>query len=304
MKKFFLSKQLFYACRPRQWTKNLLVFAAPFFSFKIDPFLISSTLVAFILFCLLSSCIYLINDILDIEADRLHPKKSKRPIASGKVSKKAASILSFFCFIFSISLANSISFKLLLIGLIYFSIQFSYCFIFKNKAILDIFCISAGFLLRAISGAYASSLTISPWFLLSIGLLSLFLAIEKRKAELVSYKKTGIFTRKVLKDYTLSLLTRFENIVATGCFVSYSLWAAGPTLNGAPTQWMLITVPFVLIGIFRYQLLSDRELNNINYISNEKSTESPEEILLNDKGIKSIILSWLATCFAIYIIVL
>lgn len=304
MKNNFINQYLFLACRPRQWTKNLLVFAGPFFSFNTNHYLWTSSLIVFLIFCLLSSAVYLINDILDIESDRLHPTKNKRPIASGLVSIKKAYLLVILLLSSSLYFGLLISSKLIIIGFLYFFIQLCYCFYLKNKPILDIVCISSGFLLRAVSGAFVGSLQISPWFLLSISLLALFLAIEKRKSELISFNNTGICTRKVLKEYSLSLLSRFENIVATGSFVSYSLWAAGPTLNGAPTKWMLTTVPFVLVGIFRYQLLSDRELNNINYISNEKSIENPEEILLNDKGIKLILISWLATCLAIYIVVL
>ena len=130
--------------------------------------------------------------------------------------------------------------------------------------------------------------------------MSLFLAVEKRKAELTLFLKSGILTRKVLTRYSLELLNRYENILTSSTFVSYSLWAAGPSLNGADTELMLLTVPFVLVGIFRYQLLSSENIIGHDSILTKKvSTESPEEILLNDKGIKLTVLGWIVTIFII-----
>jgi 4-hydroxybenzoate polyprenyltransferase len=133
-----------------------------------------------------------------------------------------------------------------------------------------------------------------------VGLLALFLAIEKRKAELRVVESRGGATRKVLQRYSLPLLLRLESLVATSAFMSYSLWAAGPTLKGAPTGWMLLTVPFVLAGIFRYQLLSDPdEADRRLTLSPDHSTEKPEEILLGDPGIQLTLLAWLVTASAI-----
>ena len=297
MKKIILNPYLILACRPRQWTKNLLVFTAPTFSFQLNWDLWASSIVSFIMFCLLSSSVYLVNDTLDIKLDKLHPTKRKRPIASGMVSIEEALICAISFVIFAIFIGLLLSVKLVIVGILYLLMQLSYCIWFKRKPIIDIFCISAGFLLRAISGAFASSLYISPWFLLSLGLLALFLSIEKRKSELEVSIQKNIITREVLKSYSMSLLKRYENIVSTGAFFSYALWAAGPALNGAPTQWMLITVPLVLIGIFRYQFISDKD--SINSKENLISTENPEDILLKDKGIKLIIITWLISIFLI-----
>ena len=168
---------------------------------------------------------------------------------------------------------------------------------------LDIFCLAAGFLIRATSGAVATGLFISPWFLLSTGLLALFLATEKRKAELKHSIDIGKIEREVLKRYSLPLLNRLENIVATSTFVSYMLWASGPVLNGAKSSLMLFTVPLVLIGIFRYQMLTDPdEITRRKQRNNFTSSEYPEEILLKDKGIKLISLSWLFLAILIGII--
>ena len=303
MKYLFFNNNLIASCRPKQWTKNLLVFSAPIFSFKYDPDIWISAFVTFIVFCLLSSSIYLINDVLDIKSDKKHHKKKNRPIASGLTSKKEALSFSFFLLLISFLISFSVNLNIVLIITIYLIIQILYCIKLKKKPIVDIFCISAGFLLRAISGALSAKLEISPWFLLSVALLALFLAIEKRKAELRISINKGIVTREVLKYYSINLLSKYENIVATSSFVSYSLWAAGPSLNGASTSWMLLTVPLVLIGIFRYQLLSENKIqNNENFIIIK--SENPEDILLQDKGIRLILITWLLVTVSIGIFVL
>ena len=142
----------------------------------------------------------------------------------------------------------------------------------------------------------AGGFSFSPWFLLTVGLLALFLAIEKRKTELRLAQDLGLITRKVLERYSVPLLLRLESLVATSAFMTYSLWSAGPALNGASTPWMLLTVPFALVGIFRYQLLSDpEEAERRSLLAPERTSEKPEEILLGDKGIQMTFLAWLLT---------
>ena len=282
------------SCRPNQWTKNLIVFAGPLFSFGIAKSIWLPSIFAFVCFCLISSAVYLINDCIDIKADQKHPIKSKRPIASGLISKKLAISISIFLILLSNFISALVNIYLTLILTSYLLIQLAYCLRLKRRPIIDLFCISSGFILRSISGLLASELELSPWFILSIGLLSLFLAVEKRKAELLIFKQTGICTRKVLNYYSYPFLLRLESTLATSTFISYSLWAAGPVVNGASSSLMLLTTPVVLIGIFRYQLLSDqgesisKKGRNLNLI-----TEKPELVLLNDKGIKLIVCSWL-----------
>ena len=196
----------------------------------------------------------------------------------------------------SLSLAASITPALAWVVLLYGLIQVGYCFQYKRMPLLDLFCIASGFLLRAIAGVVAGGFGFSPWFLLTVGLLALFLAIEKRKAELRVAQGIGVITRKVLERYSLPLLLRLESLVATSAFMSYSLWAAGPALNGASTAWMLLTVPFALVGIFRYQLLSDpEEAERRRLLAPERTSEKPEEILLGDRGIQLTLLAWLFT---------
>ena len=292
-------RSLFISIRPKQWTKNLLVFSALIFAFEFNIGIWGGTSLAFISFCLISSSIYLINDLLDIKDDKLHPVKKYRPIPNGELSKFEIILSASFLILSSIFLSSLISLNLVLIIILYLLTQIFYCLRLKKEPILDLLSISSGFLLRSLAGVISSDLSFSPWFALSIGLLSLFLAVEKRKAELRLYLETGVLTRRVLNRYSIELLNRYENILTSSTFLSYSLWAAGPTLNGADTELMLLTVPFVLLGIFRYQLLSSSFSEKESFLKNNLSTESPEEILLHDKGIKLTIFGWLITILII-----
>ena len=293
----------FKAIRPIQWSKNLLVFASLLFSFQLNQYILIKSFYGFISFCFISSAIYLFNDIRDISKDKLHPTKRYRPIASGKIPKTFAKIASLIFVLISLKIAQSISYQFLFIILLYLLIQIAYCIRLKREPLLDIFCIASGFLLRAISGLVATELRFSPWFILTIGLLALFLAVEKRKAELFYYKKTSILTRDILKSYSLPLLLRYESLLVSGTFISYSLWAAGPSLNGASSAWMLITLPFVLMGLFRYQFISDPEISEIRkYNGKSLTTENPELILIHDKAIRLIVVLWLISVLIVGII--
>ncbi len=297
-----LKKLKYYlkAIRVNHWTKNLLVFAAPIFSFQIDSAIWIESFKALFCFCLISSSIYLINDCLDVSSDRNHPIKKLRPISAGKISITEAILLAIFLAVLGLSISFQANIFLFYTLISYIAIQIGYCIKLKQYPLIDLFCISSGFLLRAIAGGITSKLTISPWFLLTIGLLALFLALEKRKAELRIFSEGKNNSRKVLKRYSLPLLLRIESLVSTSSFVTYALWAAGPSLNGAKTSWMLITVPFVLVGIFRYQLLTDpSEVNRRQSISKCYTGENPEEILIHDKGIQLTLLGWLLTTFII-----
>ena len=296
-------KSLVIAIRPRHWSKNLLVFVVPFLAFALDISVWISSIKIFLVFNLISSSIYLLNDCIDFESDRLHPIKKYRPIASGNLSRKKGLFFSIVLFIFSIYFASKINTYLFLVILIYYIIQILYCLILKNKPILDIFCVASGFLLRSIAGGIGVDLFISPWFLLSIGLLAIFLCLEKRKAELRLFETNGVLTRKVLKKYSMPLLLRYENILTTGSFLTYALWASGPTLNGSSSKWMLLTVPLVLIGIFRYQLLSDPYLfNNRENKLPKISSENPVNILFKDNFMKFLILIWIISIIFISVL--
>ncbi len=293
-------KELFKTSRPRQWTKNLLIFAASLFTFKFDLIYWTYSTKSFICFCLISSAVYTLNDILDKDLDKNHISKKFRPIASGRLPIRVAIIYLLTLTLISLSLSILIDKFLFFIVLSYFLLQVAYCFGLKKKPILDIFCIAIGFIFRALAGLIFTEVLPSHWFLLSIGFLALFLAIEKRKAELRISLNTGVVARKVLMRYSLPLLQRLESLVACSAIMTYTLWSSGPSLNGAGTSWMLLSVPFVLVGIFRYQLLSDPEefeRRRINFP--KRTTESPEEILLEDNGMRLCILGWLITVLTI-----
>jgi 4-hydroxybenzoate polyprenyltransferase len=291
--------------RPRQWTKNLIVFAAPLFGFSINWPSFFGSLLAFVLFCCASSSFYLINDIADVESDRRHPVKCKRPIASGAVSIPVAIALAVILLGIALSVGwwRSPNLGLTILG--YAVLQTAYNLRLKRTVILDIVAIATGFVLRAYAGAAATDIVLSPGFLLCTAMLALFLGIEKRKAELRLFtvlSPQGGKMRAVLKRYSLPLLHRMESVVTTGAVISYALWSAGPALQGASTPWMLITLPLVVYGIFRYQLIGDpEEISRRHDIGLEKGgkSERPEEVLLTDKPILLTVIVWIITVFTI-----
>jgi decaprenyl-phosphate phosphoribosyltransferase len=296
LNKQFLGAHL-KALRIRQWTKNLVVFAAPLFAFDLSIKTLLGGLLAFALFCAASSSFYLLNDIFDVQSDRQHPVKCKRPIASGLVSIPAAIGMALFLQAFALIVSWSHSWVLGLTILGYCFLQVAYNLLLKHKVIVDVFAIAIGFILRACAGAAATGIVMSPWFLLCTGMLALFLGIEKRKAELRLSELKGSKPREVLRRYSLALLSRMENVVTNGTIITYALWSSGPMVNGASTPWMMLSLPFVLYGIFRYQLLSDpHEINRqAANLESGGQTERPEEVLLNDRPLLLTVLLWVLT---------
>jgi len=286
------------ALRPRQWTKNLIVFAAPLFAFQIDLPTLLGGMLAFALFCCTSSSFYLINDIADVEADRLHPVKCKRPIAAGEVPVSAAIAMAVVLLVSAITIGWLRAPGLGIALISYALLQVAYNLRLKRTVILDVIAIAGGFVLRAYAGAAATNLPMSPWFLLCTAMLALFLGVEKRKAELRLFKIKGGKTRAVLYRYSLPLLSRMESTVTTGALLTYTLWSSGPKVGGAPTPWMMLTIPFVIYGIFRYQFLSDPE--EVERSSEQEDlpvskTERPEEVLLRDLPILGTVVCWVLT---------
>ena len=285
-------KSLFLASRPNQWTKNLLVFLAPLFAFSFDAQTLLTSIKAFIAFCFISSSIYLINDSIDKDKDKEHPTKKFRAIASGLVSIKSAFLLSLVYFSLSFIIGFSINIFFGFIVFLYFLVQILYCFKLKQIPIIEFFCIASGFILRSVAGGVAANIFISSWFLLSVGMLSLFLAVEKRKAEIVNLRNSKLNTRKVLKSYSLTLINKFEAVLTSSTIMTYSLWAYGPSIGGSKSPFMIITIPLVMLGIFRYQMLSEIKQNRILKKSNI-NLETPEKIIFTDKPIQIIVLTWL-----------
>lgn len=285
--------------RPRQWTKNLIVFAAPLFAFNVNWQTLLGSGLAFGLFCCTSSSFYVINDIVDVESDRQHPVKCQRPIAAGLIHLPVAIVMATTLLGGALLIAWYWDLGLGIAITCYALLQIAYNLRLKRTVILDVIAIALGFVLRAYGGAAATSVMLSPWFLLCTAMLALFLGIEKRKAELRLVELQGsVIRRPVLLRYSQSLLSRMENTVTAGTITTYALWSSGPQVNGASTAWMLITLPWVLYGMFRYQLLSDPyEIARRADLGQERGgkTERPEEILLTDRPMLLTVIGWLMT---------
>ncbi len=295
---------LIEAMRPRQWTKNLIVFSAPLFAFHVDVPTALAALGAFALLCCASSGFYLINDVADLEADRRHPVKRHRAIASGRVSVPLAIALAVA--LLGVALAGGwlTSAALGVAISAYVVLQVAYNAILKRTVLVDIMAIATGFVLRAYAGAAAADVAVSPWFLTCTALLALFLGIEKRKAELRFLGTDSRTTRAVLGEYSLPLLVRMENTVTAGAVITYTIWASGPQVRGAPTPWMLVTIPFVLYGVFRYQMLSTPDDAPRPDATDRRGVraERPEEVLLTDPPILINALAWALTSFLVLLL--
>jgi 4-hydroxybenzoate polyprenyltransferase len=259
--------------RPRQWTKNLFIFAALLFDLKLfDLTYAIRTVLAFVLFCILSGCVYLINDLTDIEKDRQHPVKRNRPLASGKLKRSWAVAAAVVVPPITLSLCFLLQPLFGLIALAYFVIQLLYSLGLKNVVILDVLIIAAGFVLRVAAGAaVAEAQRFSPWIYVCITLLALFLALGKRRNELTLLDANALEHRKVLQEYSPELLDEMIALVTSSTVIAYSLYTFSAE-NLPANKAMMLTIPFVLYSIFRYL-----------YLIHEKNLGgSPEEILIRD----------------------
>jgi 4-hydroxybenzoate polyprenyltransferase len=263
-----LLKQL----RPKQWTKNLLVFAAPLFSFEtVTPTARINCLAGFLLLCFVSGCVYIVNDYVDIEPDRNHPVKRYRPMASGELNPQIALAFGALIMIVSLALSYLLNPLFTLLLAFYFGINVAYSIRLKHVVIIDIMIIAAGFVLRAIAGGLVIHVPFTPWFLLCIMLLSLFLAIGKRRHELFLLKTDMGAHRKVLEQYSYELLDQLSGIVTTATIISYSLF----TFTSGRTIHLMWTIPLVIYGMFRYLYL----------IHIEKKGGAPDKVLFEDRHI-------------------
>ncbi|MBN3525295.1 decaprenyl-phosphate phosphoribosyltransferase [Paenibacillus apiarius] len=280
---------LFTQLRPKQWTKNLLVFAALLFSLKaVDLSAFIRSLAVFFLFSFVSGCVYIINDYADREADRIHPIKKNRPMASGALNPVLA--LWFGGVLLAASLVASYFINPLLTVLlvVYFALNVSYSFKLKHMVILDIMVIASGFVLRAIAGGLAIHVHLTPWFLLCTMLLSLFLAIGKRRHELFLLEDQKGTHRKVLEKYSFALLDQLTGIVATATIISYSLF----TFTAGRTIYLMWTIPLVIYGIFRYLYL----------VHMENKGGAPDRMLLEDKHILATVVLYVISVLAILLL--
>lgn len=280
--------------RPKQWIKNSFVFAALVFSkelFEFDCFLI--TLWAFLLFCLLSGSVYVINDIFDIKKDRLHPSKSKRPIASGAISIREAAFWGVTLALFSLFMSFYISLPFGIVASIYFLINLLYSIYLKKVVIIDVMSIAFCFLLRAVAGAVVIEVGISTWLILCTILIALFLGFCKRRQELLIYKEASSTHREILSEYSKGFIDQMIGVVTASTVIAYSLYTMSPeVMEKLGTHYLNITIPFVLYGIFRYLYL----------IYKKEGVDSPTRIILDDKPLLLNILLWgIAVIIILYI---
>jgi 4-hydroxybenzoate polyprenyltransferase len=277
--------------RPRQWTKNLLLFAALVFAGQLfHPSAFLTACLAFAAFCLASSSVYVVNDVLDVERDRLHPEKRRRPVASGRVSRGAAIALAAGLTAASLALGFGIGRGFGITVVIYLAFSHFYSLVGKNVVILDIVLIAIGFVLRAVAGAEAIEVPFSNWFILCTFFVALFIAISKRKAELsASGDATG--TRPVLAHYTGEALGTFTAAAMAAAVISYSLYVQDVLAKaGAQRRPLLFTVPFVILAIFRYYLLVERDA----------AGERPEDVLLTDRPLQLCVLGFVVLAVAAF----
>jgi 4-hydroxybenzoate polyprenyltransferase len=235
---------------------------------------------AFLSFCLLSSTGYIFNDYRDVEADRKHPKKRHRPLASGEIGPVGAWVLMGACLLGAIGLAFLVNVPFVIVAGLYFATTLSYSGFFKHYVILDVMFLAACYIWRAVAGAVAIDVRISPWLLLCTAFLALFLGFNKRRGEILMLEGSVGGTRKILADYSPAMLQEFQAITTSGTIISYSLY----TVLGSPTPWLLLTLPFVLYGIFRYIYLMDQKGEGA----------APDETLLRDKPILATVALYLA----------
>jgi len=277
--------------RPKQWAKNMFLFAGITFALKLlELKLLGTVLVAFFCFCGVSGAVYILNDIADKEKDKTHPEKSKRPIASGELGIKTAYTALVFILTGSLLISLKLGSSFFWVTVIYFVMNIFYTFYLKHIAILDVFTIAIGFVLRAIAGAVVISVEISHWLLICTMYLSLFLALCKRRNELIIMENNATSHRNVLRKYTPGLLDQWINIMTPSTLMAYSLYTISPNVQEKfHTENLIFTIPFVLFGIFRYLYLVHRK--NLG--------GSPEVIILSDLPMILNVFLWILCIFII-----
>jgi 4-hydroxybenzoate polyprenyltransferase len=265
--------------RMKQWVKNFFLFAGIIFSQQLgQPKQLIKVMIGFAAFCMISSALYILNDWVDVENDRNHPKKKYRPLASRAIKIPVAIGLMAVLMAGGLGISFFLGIPFGILAFVYAGLTVTYSFYLKRIPIIDVMTIAAGFLFRTIAGAVVIHVRISPWLLVCAGLLSLFLAFTKRRQELLGTE--GAATREVLGQYSVGFLDQVIMIVTAATLTSYFLYTFS-----AHSQWMMITIPFVLFGIFRYLLLSQTYGKG----------EEPEQIIWSDKPFMINLLIWAAS---------
>src|SRR5262245_2419804 len=276
--------QLLTSLRPGQWTKNLFVFAGLLFGRRLnDPAAIVDAIAAFAVFCLLSGAVYIVNDIADRDSDRRHPLKARRPIASGALPVKIAAAAAFAIGAVALAGAGALGLPFLAVAVAYLVLQSLYSGPFKHIVIIDVLTLAIGFVLRAVGGAVAVNVEISRWLLICTILLALFMALAKRRHEIVLLADDAASHRPILGEYSAYLLDQMIAVVAASTLIAYVFYTISPeTQEKFGTPWLGLTIPFPLYGIFRYLYLVHRRDGGGN----------PAELLLTDRPLLACVAMW------------
>jgi decaprenyl-phosphate phosphoribosyltransferase len=274
------------AVRPKQWVKNLLVYAAPAAAGLLGNYpVMKRTTVALVVFIAVSSAVYLVNDIRDVEDDRAHPRKQHRPIASGDLPVPVAAAAAVGAVALAIVLcAIAQSWSLLAVVGVYMALNLGYSYGLKHVALLEMFILASGFVLRTLAGAVATNVPVSPWFLIVVSAGALHIAVSKRLGELIRTEETGVEGRAVLADYSVPMLREIRTVAIAVAMTAYMLWAFGQAGGAAaPVVYELSAVPFAL-AMFRFSAAAQTDAD----------AETPEEILLHDRQLLAYGAAWVA----------
>lgn len=279
-----IASSLITSLRPHQWTKNLLVFAALIFAQKLyDRRAIVASLEAFVVFCALSGVVYLVNDVADRESDRMHPIKRGRPIAAGVLSVSAAIASAAVIAVAALGASFAVSWQFALVAMVYLALQGLYSGPLKHIVIVDVLALSIGFVLRAAAGAVAIGVVISHWLFVCTILLAMFIALAKRRHELVLLANGATSHRPILGEYSPYLLDQMIAVTAASTLIAYIFYTVSPeTTAKFGTAWLGLTIPFPIYGIFRYLYLVHRR----------EGGGSPADLLLTDRPLLTCVMLW------------
>jgi len=284
-------KNLIKTIRPHQWVKNVFIFTALIFSEHLfEQVYLLKTFYAFLIFSFVSGCVYIFNDIVDYEKDKVHPIKAKRPIASDQLPRVTALIFAIILLSSSLSFAYVIRIDFFIILLVYLTINFFYTIKLKEIILIDVFSIASGFILRVVSGAVIINVPISRWFIVCTLALALFLGFAKRRHEVVLLGKAGTGHRLVLAEYSRRFLDQIITILSTSIIVSYLLYTIDPdTIYKFGTDRLIFTSIFVFYGVFRYMYLIDKN----------RGTGDPSKVVFTDPGIAISVALWFISSIAL-----
>ena len=286
-----MMKNIVILLRPQQWLKNGFIFIPLFFDHKLmEWYCLCSAILAFFAYSFAASAIYCLNDLIDVDADRKHPKKCKRPIAAGVISKAQALLLVALClgvaFAIASMLEGNAQWKVIGILGVYIVMNIAYCLKLKQMAIVDVFIIAVGFVLRIFVGGFASGVVLSQWIVLMTFLLALFLAFAKRRDDVVIYEDTGVLARKNVNRYNLPFMNQVIGVVSSITMVCYIMYTVDPeVIARMGSRYVYLTSVFVLAGIIRYLQLT---------IVDVKSG-SPTKVLMKDRFVQCSIIGWIIT---------